>query len=413
MPKRKQVDAAESAASADPSDRSSDVENDTAEKLVSKQLEQQKRRRSKSRNPGSRARTSLWTTHCARRVDGDKPQFLCNVCDGEISTNHSYSSSNITLHFKTFHKEAFETLLRLNDQNATDDMLSVAIQDAQKAHKQKKASVRSIDSFFRPQNAGNSRSSAAVTVGVSPKTLQAVSLVLYSCVTETSSMIVCSPITQAFVNMFDGRMQYSSKEVFDSYLLRTYRAVCELLKKSVTNALKGSLTLDGWSSALGTPILGITWHFIDDSWRLCSIPITTLNTGTASKSAEQLRSIVDCVLRNSVIIGSEKISIHTITSDNEPSVALGVDLLTNYVGSVRCVVHTLALCVNDVFTDDAPWQRYMDVVNNVTKYFNYHGKAAALLKEKQMESGVKNDRIHRLKHDIPTRWNSRLGAMYT
>lgn len=410
MPKRKQVETVDSAEPSSP--ESPNDEDTTAKKLVSDQKEQQKRRRSKSHTPGSRARTSVWTTHAARRVDGDKPQFLCNVCNEEISTNHSYSSSNVTLHFKNYHKGAFEVLQRLNEQNATDYMLSTAIQDAQNVHQRKKASVRSIDSFFRPKNAGSSaQGSQTVSAGVSPKLLQAITLVLYSCVTETSPMIVCSPITQALVNMFDGRMQYSSKDVFDSYLLPTYRAVCDLLQTVATCALTGSLTLDGWSAALGAPILGITWHFIDDSWRLCSIPITTLNTGTASKSAEQLRSIVDCVLKNSTIIGSDKISIHTITSDNEPSVALGVDLLTNYVGSVRCVVHTLALCVNDVFSDDAPWQRYMDVVNNVTKYFNYHGKAYSLLKEKQMDSGVTPDRIRRLKHDIPTRWHSRLGAM--
>ena len=28
-------------------------------------------------------------------------------------------------------------------------------------------------------------------------------------------------------------------------------------------------------------------------------------------------------------------------------------------------------------------------------------------------SGVTNGRIHRIKHDIPTRWHSRLGALYT
>ena len=41
-----------------------------------------------------------------------------------------------------------------------------------------------------------------------------------------------------------------------------------------------------------------------------------------------------------------------ITSDNDRSVSLSVAILTNYVGSVRCVVHTLALCVNDVLSDD-------------------------------------------------------------
>lgn len=57
---------------------------------------------------------------------------------------------------------------------------------------------------------------------------------------------------------------------------------------------------------------------------------------------------------HSLAIGSEQIDIKTITSDEETSLALACDLLTIYVGSVRCVVNTLTLCVNDVFTDGSP-----------------------------------------------------------
>lgn len=101
--------------------------------------------------------------------------------------------------------------------------------------------------------------------------------------------------------------------------------------------------MDGWSASLGAPILGMTWHFTDDTCNLHNVPACALNTGTASKSSEQLRCIVQEQLKESMIIGSSKIRVHTITSDNQAAVALAVDLLTNYVGSVRCVVHTIAL----------------------------------------------------------------------
>lgn len=35
------------------------------------------------------------------------------------------------------------------------------------------------------------------------------------------------------------------------------------------------------------------------------------------------------------------------------------------------------------------------------------------MQEKQVERGLTQDRIHRLKNDVPTRWRSRLGAMST
>ena len=103
--------------------------------------------------------------------------------------------------------------------------------------------------------------------------------------------------------------------------------------------------------------------------------------------------------------------MHTATSDNEAATALGVDLLTNFVGSIRCVVHTLSLVVNDVFESGTVWKKYLDHVNKVTTYFSHHEKAAQLLAMKQLEDGVTPDRLQRLKYDIPTRWHSRLAVM--
>lgn len=95
------------------------------------------------------------------------------------------------------------------------------------------------------------------------------------------------------------------------------------------------------------------------------------------------------------------------------NVAIGYDLLTNYVVSVCCVVHGVVHCVKDVFRDNLSWQKYMEIVNNVTKYFNYHTEAYALLEEQQLQSGVSTDRLHLLNRDITTRWHSRLGALLT
>lgn len=112
----------------------------------------------------------------------------------------------------------------------------------------------------------------------------------------------------------------------------TYNALCNILRSMATSALKGSLTLDGWSAALVSPILRLTWNYIDDRWNLRPNPVTMLHTGDTSKSAEQLGSIVEGVLNHRTRIGLEKLMIHTITSENEASVSLSVDLLTTFQG---------------------------------------------------------------------------------
>lgn len=128
------------------------------------------------------------------------------------------------------------------------------------------------------------------------------------------------------------------------------------------------MTLDGWSAALGTPILGMTWQFIDEGWMLRSIPIATLNLQDAAKSGVQLCYIMEEVLTQNSIIGSDHVPVFTATSDNEAATALNVDLLTNYVGSVSCTVHTIAVAVNDVFKVGKSWQKHMDHINKLTKY---------------------------------------------
>eukprot|EP00178_Gracilaria_changii_P018359 TRINITY_DN5240_c0_g1_i1.p1 TRINITY_DN5240_c0_g1~~TRINITY_DN5240_c0_g1_i1.p1 ORF type:complete len:324 (-),score=45.96 TRINITY_DN5240_c0_g1_i1:1162-2133(-) len=141
------------------------------------------------------------------------------------------------------------------------------------------------------------------------------------------------------------------------------------------------------------------------------VPIAILNMTTAVKTGQQMRCVIEEVLEQSPIVGADDIRVYTATSHNEAATALAVDLLTNFVGSVRCVVHTLALAVNNVFEDGTVWSKYLQHGNKVTTYFNHHQKTAQLLSRKQLEEGNTQDRIQRLKHDIPTRWHSRLAAM--
>lgn len=96
----------------------------------------------------------------------------------------------------------------------------------------------------------------------------------------------------------------------------------------------------------------MTRHFDDGEWRSRSVRIATLNLSIDSKSGEQLRCIAENILKNSATIGSDTIRTHTVTSDKDPSVKLACNLLKNYVGSVRFVVHTLALCVNSVLRSE-------------------------------------------------------------
>lgn len=66
---------------------------------------------------------------------------------------------------------------------------------------------------------------------------------------------------QGFVDVCEGQLHFASKTAITTHMPNTYYAVCSVLFESVNEIRTGFLTVDGWSAALGTPILGVTWHF--------------------------------------------------------------------------------------------------------------------------------------------------------
>lgn len=64
---------------------------------------------------------------------------------------------------------------------------------------------------------------------------------------------------------------------------------------------------DGWSAALGAPIIGVISNFVDKDWFLKCIPVALLNIGDASKSGIQQRALIYEIVRENDIIGSDMI----------------------------------------------------------------------------------------------------------
>lgn len=107
----------------------------------------------------------------------------------------------------------------------------------------------------------------------------------------------------------------------------------------------------------------------------------------------QLCALVLEVFEKLDVDGDKRIRVITATSDSEVVAALLVDLLTNCVESLRCVVHTLAMRVNDMVTKGTVWQGYMDLANDDTSYFNQQPKVSQSLVRKRLESGTSNRRM--------------------
>lgn len=185
--------------------------------------------------------------------------------------------------------------------------------------------------------------------GLPARLVQPVAIIWYACANKKLLSRIGAQLLQGLVSIFGGRLQLSNKTLLDLFLLPTYDAFCNVPCISTSKAMTGCIIFDGWNAALGAPILGVTWHFIDNDWRLRCIPIATMNIRDTLKNGNFLCTLIEAVMSNNLILGLDEIRLHIPTTDNEPATAFAVDLITNFVSSVRGIPHTLALSVNDVF----------------------------------------------------------------
>lgn len=118
------------------------------------------------------------------------------------------------------------------------------------------------------------------------------------------------------------------------------------------------------------------------------------------------------IVGHNLILGSDKICIHTVITDNERATAIAADLNTNFVGW-RDVLFITFLSLSMTHSKLHQFGRNMEIVNQTTKYLNHRTKAKKLLRKEQLASGVTHVRIQTVKHDIPTRWHSRICSMLT
>lgn len=129
---------------------------------------------------------------------------------------------------------------------------------------------------------------------------------------------------------------------------------------------------------MGAPISGMTFHFVDPKWNMRTFLLCSFNTEKIGKSAEEHEKIIRGAVKSNDKLG-EDVLIFSGTSDNEPSVALGVNLFLNFSGSVRFVCHSLTLAVNDAVRCCKFLILIHENINDICTYVKSHNKVGARL----------------------------------
>jgi hypothetical protein len=400
----------------------SDQANEVVENIVASQREKQTKRR--GRNVLTRRKTSSWKLFGASGgviIVDNKHKFKCFLCGVMVATNKKGSSSNIKDHYKQHHSVLFHQVVRAENERANSDNIKnlFTAAKAERAAKPKgKSGGRTIDDMWAPERADVVPASDAAPRQLAKKYIIRITQILYGAASDTPFTVLGSQLHSAYIAALEGVQTDESKTGLMDMLPLTYAAVEALMCVSSATATVGSIAVDGWSSAMSAPIMGMTAVFVDANWKLCTVPLGLLNLGDMEKTAANQAAVMTTMLAQSKRL-DDKFVVHTGCSDNEPSTANAVEIVSRG-NSVRCLVHTLSLVMKeDVLKKkgevdgEAAGTKYIALVlaraHAVSTFVNQRPKVESMLREDQMKvDGVTPDRLCALKVEMPTRWYSQL-----
>jgi hypothetical protein len=425
QPKRKRADVADADDDVDDkvmvseSESESEQKNGKVDELVAKHTQQiQHERRSKDKQP--RTAKSAWLTlgAVAVSVAGDNRKVaVCYVCDTSVLLNVGGSSSNLKQHYHSRHQVLHDNVQKAIADRVNKDVLrAMFVNEKNKASasaKNKNGDIRTAFSPLRP--AGGAAASQSGAKQMEAKKVNRTSQILYAAASDTPLSGLGSPLHAAYVASLGGAIVDESETGLLDMLPQVYAAVEDLTCQTSAIAKVGSIAVDGWSSAMSLPIMGMTVSFVDASWQVRTIPLGLLNLEDLEKTSANQASVMSAMLRSSKRLDDSFI-VHTGISDNEASIAGAVEIVTNNSGALRCLVHTLSLIMKaDVLVKrhNLEGSSYIVAIieraHAVATFVNQHPKFEARLRDDQTKvDKVTADRIRTLKIEMPTRWYSQL-----
>ncbi|CAM4592048.1 unnamed protein product [Leuciscus chuanchicus] len=188
---------------------------------------------------------------------------------------------------------------------------------------------------------------------------------------------------------------------FTTMMENKYETSVEKLKNKLKMATsKISLSTDAWTSLVTEAYLGVTSHFIDDSWDLVSFNLTTLPV-EERHTAENIASWLENVAEKFDISFE---NVLAIVHDNARNIVAALRILEERFGVVshRCAGHTLQLVVNHAMVNPVI-NKALSATRCLVKHIKKSEPATTKLKLKQKQMGTVE---HKLIQDVAVRWNS-------
>ncbi|XP_077972201.1 E3 SUMO-protein ligase ZBED1-like [Styela clava] len=172
------------------------------------------------------------------------------------------------------------------------------------------------------------------------------------------------------------------------------------LKRLLENIKHMSLTFDAWTSVKMEAYLGITAHYVDAKFNLCSC-VLSVKPLDDRHTAKNICEWVEEVLND---FGVSPHAVCAAVSDNGSNMKAAKDIFHEKFGwaSVACAAHTLQLCLNKGLGINGI-EKPLAAARRLVQHFKRSELATSALGKKCEEMKLTSKRLIM---DVSTRWNS-------
>lgn len=174
--------------------------------------------------------------------------------------------------------------------------------------------------------------------------------------------------------------------------------------KSMVGENTVTMTSDHWTSIAKQNYEGMTIHWIDDKWKLHSLPCGCFLHEGDSKSASLSQSFFRNIFEG---LGLDELTIISIVTDTTSNMnKFGIIMKDdNTIDHIYCTDHVLQLSAKLAYTENGDDVQPLVKLRNLVKFFNKSSQATELLKKQQQHMNeIYHGKPKVMLQDVVTRW---------
>nr|XP_039258629.1 E3 SUMO-protein ligase ZBED1-like [Styela clava] len=333
---------------------------------------------------GRRKSSEVWSffTSPSAPDHENKKTVICCLCKEKLSFHGT--TTNLSAHLKAKHPSH---LTSSGYAQATSSTVGPSAQSAAKT----KTTQRMISDYSRPlMNQHRAAKITSLITNVITGDMRPINLV------QGRNFV-------KLINFLEPGYTVPSRQSFTRNIEDNYCILKVKVKNELAAADNISLTADLWSSCRMDCYFGVTAHFLVND-TIQSRVVATKQV-TESHTAENIALWVDLLLADYEIPPERIVSVVT---DNGANIVAAMRLCSASYNwqHIRCVAHTLQLCVHDCLKND-PIKRAIGAARRLVQHVKQSTKAMSEIRQLHQSTRTENEpQNFDLIIDCQTRWDS-------